>query len=376
MGPGRIGPSPIGTEGRRVRELAILGRATDLESGALPDEWQDVGLGVLCPVAGEVDPALATAFPETSLVVLPQGWMRQRGAGGVVPPQPWEDADLVLPHVQAVVVSHEDIEPFQKEAARVVPAGAGRRGHPRAPGRDPLRQRRPYGVEPDVAVERGRDRGRRRLRHRVPHRLQPRRQRVGRGRGGGVLRGGLRRGRGRGGHPGSRRRRWTRGWRPIDAVRAGEPARRCSGPRPEATLGRAHAANPWLTGRFRITVGKVTADAVLNDLGHRLGGLGTPCRWRRRVDLGRRDLLRHPGEGREREPPRDGGVGISADWPPGSAFCIFYGPTPASRGKEIRPASPVNVFGRVLGDPKVFKCGASEEIPRSAAGARLRRRTT
>jgi len=41
-------------------------------------------------------------------------------------------------------------------------------------------------------------------------------------------------------------------------------------------------------------------------------------------------------------------------WPPGSAFCIFFGPTPASRGSEIRPASPVNVFGRVLGDPKVF----------------------
>jgi hypothetical protein len=42
-------------------------------------------------------------------------------------------------------------------------------------------------------------------------------------------------------------------------------------------------------------------------------------------------------------------------WPPGNAFCIFFGPTPMSRGDEIRPASPVNVFGRVMGDPKVFK---------------------
>ena len=42
-------------------------------------------------------------------------------------------------------------------------------------------------------------------------------------------------------------------------------------------------------------------------------------------------------------------------WPPGRAFCIFFGPTPASRGDEIRPASPVNVFGRVDGDPRVFK---------------------
>ncbi len=42
-------------------------------------------------------------------------------------------------------------------------------------------------------------------------------------------------------------------------------------------------------------------------------------------------------------------------WPPGNAFCIFFGRTPASRGDEIRPASPVNVIGRVEGDPTVFK---------------------
>lgn len=42
-------------------------------------------------------------------------------------------------------------------------------------------------------------------------------------------------------------------------------------------------------------------------------------------------------------------------WPPGNAFCIFFGPTPASHGEEIRPASPVNVFGKIIGDPKVFK---------------------
>ncbi len=37
-------------------------------------------------------------------------------------------------------------------------------------------------------------------------------------------------------------------------------------------------------------------------------------------------------------------------WPPGHAFCIFFGPTPASRGTEIRPASPVTVVGKVIGD--------------------------
>ncbi len=42
-------------------------------------------------------------------------------------------------------------------------------------------------------------------------------------------------------------------------------------------------------------------------------------------------------------------------WAPGHAFCIFFGRTPVSRGNEIRPASAVNVFGKVEGDPKAFR---------------------
>ncbi|MEJ2705816.1 MAG: cyclophilin-like fold protein [Sedimentisphaerales bacterium] len=37
-------------------------------------------------------------------------------------------------------------------------------------------------------------------------------------------------------------------------------------------------------------------------------------------------------------------------WPPGSAFCIFFGPTPSSQGDEIRAASAVNVIGKLKGD--------------------------
>ncbi len=42
-------------------------------------------------------------------------------------------------------------------------------------------------------------------------------------------------------------------------------------------------------------------------------------------------------------------------WPRGKAFCIFFGPTPVSQRGEIRPASPVTVFGRVISDTTVFK---------------------
>ena len=42
-------------------------------------------------------------------------------------------------------------------------------------------------------------------------------------------------------------------------------------------------------------------------------------------------------------------------WPPGTAFCIFFGPTPISNQNEIRAASAVDVFGHVVSDPKIFK---------------------
>ena len=48
-------------------------------------------------------------------------------------------------------------------------------------------------------------------------------------------------------------------------------------------------------------------------------------------------------------------VGELCYWPPGNAFCIFFGPTPASIDERPRAASPVNILGRVLGDATSFR---------------------
>ena len=61
-------------------------------------------------------------------------------------------------------------------------------------------------------------------------------------------------------------------------------------------------------------------------------------------------------------------VGEIAYWPPGRAFCIFFGPTPVSEGDEIRPASPVKVVGSIEGDPTVFRqecAGVEVEMERT-----------
>jgi len=48
-------------------------------------------------------------------------------------------------------------------------------------------------------------------------------------------------------------------------------------------------------------------------------------------------------------------IGDLGYWLPQKAFCIFFGPTLTSKGDEIRPASAVNVFGRIIGDAAILK---------------------
>ena len=48
-------------------------------------------------------------------------------------------------------------------------------------------------------------------------------------------------------------------------------------------------------------------------------------------------------------------------WPPGNAFCLFFGLTPASEGDKIMPASPVNIIGKILGDLEILKSIKSGE---------------
>jgi hypothetical protein len=52
-------------------------------------------------------------------------------------------------------------------------------------------------------------------------------------------------------------------------------------------------------------------------------------------------------ESDSREVLEEGELGY---WPPGNAFCIFFGATPASQGNEIRAASAVNIIGKMKGD--------------------------
>lgn len=107
--------------------------------------------------------------------------------------------------------------------------------------------------------------------------------------------------------------------------------------------------------KLKITVGDVTAFASLNEtetakaIWKALPINARASTWGDEIYF---SIPVHLGEEDAKEVVDLGEVGY---WPPGNAFCIFFGRTPASHGNEIRPASPVNVFGKIEGDPKVFK---------------------
>jgi len=59
---------------------------------------------------------------------------------------------------------------------------------------------------------------------------------------------------------------------------------------------------------------------------------------------------------------KDVKYGDIAYWPMGRALCIFFGPTPLSKGNEIVPVSPVNIVGRVTGDIELLNNIEDREI--------------
>ena len=84
-------------------------RAPALDISLVPDHWRSASIVHLAPVANEVDPGLARAFPDALVGVTPQGWMRAWDEKGRVHFTDWLEASYVLDRAAAAVLSLEDI---------------------------------------------------------------------------------------------------------------------------------------------------------------------------------------------------------------------------------------------------------------------------
>ena len=109
--------------------------------------------------------------------------------------------------------------------------------------------------------------------------------------------------------------------------------------------------------RIKITIGKLVVFAGLNEsktaelIRDNLPITSKAERWGDEVYF-----YINPKTGIEKEYARDiVEVGDLAYWPSGPCMCIFFGLTPISRDGKIMPASTVNVFGKLEGDPYLLK---------------------
>ena len=95
-----------------VRRQLLKGVSAPIRPGHIPSKWLDAKIVYLCPVANEVGKSIVHKFPNSLIGVSPQGWMRQWDTQGRVSAREWKDAPDVLPYVDVVVMSEEDIAPF------------------------------------------------------------------------------------------------------------------------------------------------------------------------------------------------------------------------------------------------------------------------
>jgi 1D-myo-inositol 3-kinase len=108
--------------GRRTQ--FIRGVGGPIAASDIPESWRSAPLVMLGPLAGEISCELAQSFsrrlgdtPQSPLAPNPiiiasiQGWLRQWDETGRVTPGKWDGRE-VLPHVDAAILSEDDIEDY------------------------------------------------------------------------------------------------------------------------------------------------------------------------------------------------------------------------------------------------------------------------
>ncbi len=91
-----------------IRIQQVLAVAAPIMEHEVPPEIYEADLLLLAPVAQEVDPAIAL-HAHHKLAATPQGWMREWDLQGKVYSIPWYSAGRVLPYLDAIIFSDQDL---------------------------------------------------------------------------------------------------------------------------------------------------------------------------------------------------------------------------------------------------------------------------
>ncbi len=94
---------------RKQRRQVLRALASLITPDAIPDGWCAAPIVLLGPIANEIAPEVAARFAGNIRAATPQGWLRRWDERGHVTHTPWRDADRVLPHLTALILSREDL---------------------------------------------------------------------------------------------------------------------------------------------------------------------------------------------------------------------------------------------------------------------------
>lgn len=92
-----------------ARRQFLRSQAAPLGLAHVPDSWRAARLVLLAPLAHEVAVSLAAAFPFAHVAATPQGWLRRWQADGAVTPGALDVAPALLPYLDSLIVSAEDL---------------------------------------------------------------------------------------------------------------------------------------------------------------------------------------------------------------------------------------------------------------------------
>lgn len=110
----RVVPSAAATtfentyQGTRRRQF-VHALADPLRPAHLPPDWKRAPIVLLCPLVGELGLEWLGVFEASLVGVTPQGWMRDWDEAGLVHHKAWAEAEQILPQVDVLVFSEEDV---------------------------------------------------------------------------------------------------------------------------------------------------------------------------------------------------------------------------------------------------------------------------
>ncbi len=103
-------------EGYRTQYLRA--RADQLQLEDVPESWRKASVVLFGPLDQELSPSFIRLFPRHHRAIFaatPQGWLRRWDEDGRVWPTPWTAAGEILPLLDVLILSHDDLLPFAND---------------------------------------------------------------------------------------------------------------------------------------------------------------------------------------------------------------------------------------------------------------------